>query len=237
MSVSSAASWVPWVGKPKGDTSKGSGPIYPHPPVQTWKRPPATPLDENKTYVAHFDTTHGPIAIRLRQDLSPIAAANFAFLANENFFDRQQIYRMRSDFVLQSGDPTAWTRPDGTPGYNIQDDPVDPQTKYSRGTLGMANMGPDAPNSGSAEFFVMLSDGPPADHPMTRTFPPFGEVISGWETLDRIAAHPVVDDGYGETSKPVNPERLGIYSVRIEALPPRPAQATQAVRALTKLRR
>ena len=60
-------------------------------------------------------------------------------------------HRVISGFMIQGGDPTGTGS--GGPGYRFEDEPVGRQ--YLRGTLAMANAGPDTNGS---QFFVMHAD-------------------------------------------------------------------------------
>ena len=53
--------------------------------------------------------------------------------------------------MAQTGDPTGTGT--GGPGYKFKDEPVDAQ--YERGTLAMANAGP---NTNGSQFFIVHKD-------------------------------------------------------------------------------
>ena len=96
-------------------------------------------------------------------------------------------------FMIQGGDPNG----DGTgdPGYQFNDEPV---TKdYTRGIVAYANSGA---NTNGSQFFIMH-----ADYPLPKNYVIFGEVTSGMDTVDKIAAAPVIANQYGEESTPVTP--------------------------------
>jgi peptidyl-prolyl cis-trans isomerase B (cyclophilin B) len=83
-------------------------------------------------------------------------------------------------FVLQCGDPTALGS--GDPGYSFDDEnlPAPGGTPYPRGTLAMANAGPDTNGS---QFFIVHKDSP-----IDPNYPVFGKVTGGLEIIDRVAA-------------------------------------------------
>ena len=83
-------------------------------------------------------------------------------------------------FVLQCGDPTATGS--GDPGYSFDDEnlPAPGGTPYPRGTLAMANAGPDTNGS---QFFVVYKDSP-----IDPNYPVFGKITGGLEIIDQVAA-------------------------------------------------
>ena len=76
---------------------------------------------------------------------------NFVFLAREGFYDGVIFHRVIPGFMIQGGDPTGTGT--GGPGYKFRDEPVN--KPYTRGTLAMANAGP---NTNGSQFFVMHAD-------------------------------------------------------------------------------
>jgi cyclophilin family peptidyl-prolyl cis-trans isomerase len=98
--------------------------------------------------------------------------------------------------MIQGGDPTGTGT--GGPGYRFEDEPVSRQ--YLRGTLAMANAGP---NTNGSQFFVMH-----ADYPLPPNYTIFGKLSAGEEVVDAIAGAPT-----GAQDRPVNP--VAIKSVTI----------------------
>ena len=81
--------------------------------------------------------------------------------------------------MIQGGDPTGTGT--GEPGYRFRDEFHD-KTKYSRGTVAMANSGP---NTNGSQFFICHDN---AGLPNAYTI--FGEVTDGMEVVDTIAENP-----------------------------------------------
>ncbi len=138
-------------------------------------------LEEGKRYGATISTTQGDITVELFGGESPRTANNFAFLAKEGFYNDTVIHRVVPGFVVQMGDPTGTGT--GGPGYKFDDELAAARNRgYDRGTLAMANAGP---NSNGSQFFICLDDVglPPA-------YAVFGEVTEGMETVDAIARQP-----------------------------------------------
>ena len=78
---------------------------------------------------------------------------NFVFLARQGFYDGVTFHRVIPNFMAQTGDPTGTGT--GGPGYRFNDEPV--TRKYVRGTLAMANAGP---NTNGSQFFIVHKDYP-----------------------------------------------------------------------------
>lgn len=120
-------------------------------------------------------TTKGDITIQLYADM-PITAGNFEKLVKEGFYDGVIFHRVIADFMIQGGDPTGTGM--GGPGYTIPDE-FTPSNKNDRGTISMANAGP---NTGGSQFFINLVD----NNYLDRMHPVFGKVVAGMEVVDAI---------------------------------------------------
>ena len=105
------------------------------------------------------------------------------FLARQGYFDGTVSHRIVPGFVYQAGDPTA--RGTGGPGYRFDDELPPSDFTYTRGTLAMANSGP---NTNGSQFFIVFQDSQ-----LSPDFVVFGQVESGFEVLDLIEAVPVVN--------------------------------------------
>lgn len=140
------------------------------------------PLGPGQTRTVSLDTEQGAIVIEIQADLSPIAAGNFVALASCGYYDGTVFHRVVPTFVIQGGDPTGTGT--GGPGYEIQDEPV--TTPYHRATVAMART--SAPNSVGSQFFVVLDDAATGSLSSANTYQIIGEVSSGMENVDAIAA-------------------------------------------------
>jgi len=118
----------------------------------------------------------------------PITAGNFKKLVSEGFYDGLIFHRVIADFMLQGGDPEG--RGTGGPGYTIEDEFTD-HNKNDRGTLSMANAGP---NSGGSQFFINLVN----NNYLDTKHPVFGKVVVGMDIVDKIGK---VETGFAD--KPV----------------------------------
>ena len=93
----------------------------------------------------------------------------------------------------------------GGPGYRFQDEPV--TRKYVKGTLAMANAGP---NTNGSQFFIVHG----ADAGLPPNYTIFGNLTGGEDILDSIAASPVTTGRGGEPSTPTT--ALQIIDIEIQ---------------------
>ena len=167
-----------------------------------YSSPPEMSIDKSKTYTATIATGLGTMTAELFASEVPVTVNNFVFLAREGFYTDGGFHRVIKDFMIQGGCPKG----DGTggPGYRFADEPV--TRKYVKGTLAMANSGP---NTNGSQFFIIHSDntGLPPNYTI------FGMLTDGVDVLDSLANSPVGPGSGGERSKPA--ERLEIQSVEI----------------------
>lgn len=137
-------------------------------------------LDLEKSYAATLHTNHGDIAIELDASRSPITVNNFVFLSRDGFYDGVIFHRVVPGFVIQAGDPKGTGT--GGPGYRFRDE-IEGDGSYTRGTLAMANSGP---NTNGSQFFICLAN---AGLPHQYTI--FGNVTDGMHSVDAIAGAPL----------------------------------------------
>ncbi|CAN5823127.1 peptidylprolyl isomerase [soil metagenome] len=139
---------------------------------------------------AQITSSCGTIDIELFADGAPVTANNFAFLASRQFYDATVVHRVIPGFVVQMGDPTGTGT--GGPGYRFDDElGLAQQRGYARGTVAMANAGPDTNGS---QFFICLDDvGLPPQYAV------FGQVTDGMDVVDAIAEIPTRQERPTET--------------------------------------
>lgn len=125
-------------------------------------------------------TNQGEITIELYSKEMSITAGNFEKLVKEKVYDNIIFHRIIDGFMIQGGDPTGTGF--GDPKIpNIQDEFTNTDLdKNNRGTLSMANAGP---NTGSSQFFINLVD----NNFLDNKHPVFGRVIKGMDVVDKIA--------------------------------------------------
>jgi len=112
---------------------------------------PAMRIDPAKTYTAALETNKGTFEVEFFPADAPVTVNNFLCLAEDGYFENTPFHRIVKGFVIQGGDPTGTGS--GGPGYKFADEPV--TRDYERGTLAMANAGP---NTNGSQFFVVLDD-------------------------------------------------------------------------------
>jgi peptidylprolyl isomerase len=120
-------------------------------------------------------TNMGEITLELYPD-KPITAGNFQKLVEKGFYDGTIFHRIIDGFMIQGGDPTGTGR--GGPGYAIKDE-FSGKNKNNRGTISMANAGP---NTGGSQFFINLVD----NNFLDKAHPVFGKVVEGMDVVDAI---------------------------------------------------
>lgn len=169
--------------------------------AKQWSSPPAMTIDPNKQYTATIKTTMGDMTADLYAKDAPVTVNNFVFLANQHFYDNVKFHRIIKGFMVQTGDPTGTGA--GGPGYRFQDEKV--TLPYTRGTLAMANAGP---NTNGSQFFIMHQD-----YPLPPNYTIFGKLTSGLDVLDKIASVPVTAGRGGEQSVPTVDVRIESVSI------------------------
>ena len=163
--------------------------------------PPLT-IDQSKAYTATFHTSDGDMVATLYAKEDPITVNNFVFLSQQGFYNGVIFHRIIKGFMVQSGDPLG--NGTGGPGYQFKDEPV--TRGYARGTLAMANSGP---NTNGSQFFIVHQD-----TALPKNYTIFGSVTSGLDVLDKIANTPVTANPFGEVSKPT--EQVTIQGIEIK---------------------
>jgi len=122
-----------------------------------------------------LSTSMGDITLQLYDDM-PITAGNFQKLVEKGFYDGTIFHRIIDGFMIQGGDPTGTGR--GGPGYAIKDE-FTSHNKNDRGTISMANAGP---NTGGSQFFLNLV----ANNYLDKAHPVFGKVVEGMDVVDKM---------------------------------------------------
>jgi peptidyl-prolyl cis-trans isomerase B (cyclophilin B) len=167
-------------------------------PDEPAARPVSLPPDPARTpnrgtVRVDVQTNRGPLPLTLDRAKAPCTVQSFIHLARWKFYDRTTCHRLTTYptlEVLQCGDPSGTG--EGGPGYRYKDElpvgldpaPTDPtgaRKIYPRGTLAMANAGPDTNGS---QFFLVYGNA--YLRPNYTIFGTIGD--AGLATLDRVAA-------------------------------------------------
>ncbi len=163
--------------QPTACSAEAPAPVVP----MEFAEPEDMNLDPALKVPATIVTSCGSIEVELDPSVAPETVNSFVFLAEEGYFDGTVSHRILPGFVMQAGDQTATGI--GGPGYTITDELPPQDFVYTRGTLAMANAGPGTTGS---QFFIVL-----ADVQLPPQFSVFGEIVAGFEVLDRIEEIPL----------------------------------------------
>ncbi len=161
----------------------------------------------NKTVT--LDTTMGKIELKLYDKDAPKTVQNFVCLVQKGYYDGIKFHRVAHGFVIQAGDPTG-TGAGGESIYGgkfedeLYPDTASYKTGYIKGTLAMANAGP---NTNGSQFFIMISD---VQLPNNYTI--FGKVSSGLDVVEKIGNVPLV--GGAEDGAPITPVIINKATVK-----------------------
>jgi cyclophilin family peptidyl-prolyl cis-trans isomerase len=164
--------------------------------AKQYAKPPELTIDASKRYTATIETSAGTMTAELWPREAPMTVNNFVFLAREGFYDGVIFHRVIPGFMIQGGDPTGTGS--GGPGYKFRDEPVN--KPYTRGTLAMANAGP---NTNGSQFFVMH-----ADYRLPPSYTVFGKLTGGEDVLDAIASART-----GANDRPTQPTTITSVSI------------------------
>ena len=139
---------------------------------------------------ATIATDLGDIEVQLYTTDVPKAAGNFVELAKKGFYDDVVFHRVIPGFVAQAGDGEHGKKASlntnrvgtGGPGYKFEDEPF--KGDYARGSLAMANAGP---NTNGSQFFICHQD---LTGKLPRNYTLFGIVTKGMDVVDKIVGAP-----------------------------------------------
>jgi peptidylprolyl isomerase len=126
-----------------------------------------------------LETTMGDVKIELLDGM-PITTGNFRKLVEKGFYNSTIFHRVIPGFMIQGGDPQGTGL--GGPGYTIKDE-LPSSNRNARGTISMANAGP---NTGGSQFFINVVD----NNRLDSKHPAFGRVVAGMEVVDAISRTP-----------------------------------------------
>jgi cyclophilin family peptidyl-prolyl cis-trans isomerase len=139
---------------------------------------------------ATIATELGDIELDLYTQAAPKAAQNFVDLAKKGFYDDVIFHRVIPGFVAQAGDGQYGKKASldagrvgtGGPGYKFEDEPI--HGDYGRGSLAMANAGP---NTNGSQFFICQAD---LSGRLPKSYVIFGQVTKGMDVVDKIVNAP-----------------------------------------------
>ena len=137
--------------------------------------------------IAVLETNKGTIKFELLESDAPKTTENFRLLADKNYYDGVIFHRVIPNFMIQGGDPLG----EGYGGESAWggkfDDEIDRSSDlyagiYDKGTVAMANSGP---NTNGSQFFIMH-----IDYPLPPSYVKFGKLVEGQDVVDAIAMVP-----------------------------------------------
>jgi cyclophilin family peptidyl-prolyl cis-trans isomerase len=154
----------------------------------------ATLEDAALATVTVTGAVEGEFAFELYGDQAPIATANFVALARCGFYEGIWFHRILAGFVVQAGDPGTKTQDaapfpgmgSGGAGYGFEIEPPAEGLDYVPYSVAMAN----DTQTNDSQFFVSLVD---LAGRLDLLYTIFGQVVTGTEVIDEIAAVPVAD--------------------------------------------
>lgn len=150
---------------------------------------------------ATMKTSEGSIVIRLFSKEAPKTVGNFVGLAtgekewrdprngklsSARAYDQTVFHRVIAGFMIQGGDPTGTGT--GEPGYTFADETSNGKKFDKVGLLAMANRGP---GTNGMQWFITVSTPSHLDGKHTI----FGEVVNGYDVVERISKVPTGADG------------------------------------------
>jgi peptidyl-prolyl cis-trans isomerase B (cyclophilin B) len=149
-----------------------------------------------------LNTSIGDLQLTLDSSLAPCAVKSFLSLVGQKYFDNTKCHRLTVGAglqVLQCGDPTG--SGSGGPGYSFADE-VFPELKYGRGTLAMANSGP---NTNGSQFFIVYGDA----SGLTPQYTAFGTIDEpSLKLIDKVAEAGVTPQNGPQDGTPITPVEI-----------------------------
>ena len=137
--------------------------------------------------IARIETNMGTIRFELLEEDAPKTTENFRLLAEKGFYDGVIFHRVIKGFMIQGGDPTGTGRGGASAWGGRFDDEINRSSElyrgaYTKGTVAMANAGP---NTNGSQFFIMHTD-----YGLPPSYTKFGRVVEGQDVVDKIATAP-----------------------------------------------
>lgn len=139
--------------------------------------PPDVALTPGAQYDWVLETDLGTMRFALLKDAAPRHVISTMWLTRAGFYDGLTFHRVIQQFMAQGGCPEGSGR--GSPGYRYGGEFAPSAAHDARGTLSMANAGP---NSDGSQFFVTFAPTPMLNGKHTV----FGKLVEGESVLDAI---------------------------------------------------
>ena len=150
---------------------------------------------------AIIKTKFGEMEVKFFPDVAPKHVENFITLAKSGFYDKTLFHRVIPGFMIQGGDPNT-KDPNKKSEYGMGGPSQKLKAEFNakphtRGIVSMARS--NNPDSAGSQFFIVVKDSNFLDN----QYSAFGEVVSGMEVADKIAATP-----RGSNDRPTTPVHI-----------------------------
>lgn len=142
---------------------------------------------ENTENTVLIKTRLGNITIRLYED-TPLHRASFIFLAKMGYFDTTCFYRVVPDFIIQGGESERLDTQTYKARYERYKIPPEFNEKrgHKYGAVASARDWVNNPRKYSTAFEFYIVQNRKGAHHLDGEHTVFGEVISGFDTIDKI---------------------------------------------------
>ena len=141
-----------------------------------------------------LNTSQGPIKLRLDAERAPRTVFNFISYVNAGHYTDTIFHQVEKGYALVGGGYTE-DLTEKPVRYPIPSE-ANNGLKNRKGTIAMARQ-INNPDSATCQFIINLADNPALDYQGQEAerfgFCVFGEVVEGWETIEKIAAAEVKD--------------------------------------------
>lgn len=194
---------------------------------------------EDRDLIAHiYIKDYGKITVRFFPEQAPLAVENFVTHAKEGYYDGLTFHRIFDEFMIQGGDPegigsggeSIWKNESGQ--YCDFEDEFSKNLIPIRGALCMANAGT---NTNGSQFFIVQQTsyhiqyvmdlyGAGVDSNLIAYYKEnggsgwlygvhtvFGQVVEGYDVLDKVAAVTVDSNGTPENDVIIEKIELDTY--------------------------
>jgi len=191
----------------EGGETKELGFYKPAPAGLNFMDPAVIATGDLASYQVLLSTNQGDMLVEMYPELAPNHVRNFLDLSYSGFYDGVLFHRVIPGFMIQGGDPNTKDitkkRMWGTGNGPRMLDAEFSSTKHVRGILSMARS--QSPDSASSQFFVMHATAPSLDG----AYSIFGNLVSGFETLDAIVTTPAESAQRGQpATTPIEPQKI-----------------------------
>jgi peptidylprolyl isomerase len=142
---------------------------------------------ENRENTVLIKTRLGNIKVQLFED-TPLHRASFIFLTKMGYFDTTCFYRVVPDFIIQGGESERLDTQKYKARYERYKIPPEfrKNRRHDYGSIALARDWVNNPNKYSTAFEFYIVQNRKGAHHLDDEHTVFGQVISGFETIDKI---------------------------------------------------